>query len=519
MIHTINKRLVLILVSMGIIVCSSCKKSYLDVNSDPNRVTDANVTAELIFPAAAAEVGGRAAANAGNNIGSRAGSFFSQWIGYTAPNGGFVPQQNLITYNIDFTFGDATFQNYYNILFDLHQSEVKGLATGDTAIAGASIILSAKLFQELVDLFGDVPYSQAFDVNQHTTPAYDKAQDIYNSLQKRLDTAISYMMLPQKAVFASSDIINQGNATKWIAFANTLKLRLLIRQSEVAGFDPAPEIAKIQNTGGVLSAGQSISVNPGYVNDVNKQNPYYDANGWTTTGTQSNLSTNANNYILNILSLTNDPRLGWFFFPAGFDATNGFVGNVFGDPIGTLAQASASSYFGPSLVGQLNGSNVGQGYSQSQFIYPSYESLFLKAEAVARGWIPGNANAALAAAITESFVWLGVPNAQATAATYIAANPGIATLAAGNSISASAKIIAYQKYIANTNIDPLESFLDQNRLHFLTDKSYISTAPGKVSNSLPVRLLYPQSEYTTNAANTPKQVARDAFTQKLFWEP
>ena len=509
MTHTINKRFICILMSVGIIVGSSCKKSYLDVNSDPNRVTDQNVTAELIFPAAAAEVGSRAAS--GNF------TFLNSWMGYLSANGGFVPQQNIITYNIDFTFGDALFQNHYNVLFDLHQAEVKGLATGDTAIAGASIILSAKLYQELVDLYGDVPYSQAFNVTKYTTPVYDKAQDIYNSLQKRLDTAITYMMLPQVKAFAPADIINSGNAANWIAFANTLKL--LIRQSQVSGFDPSAEITKIQNTGGALQAGHSISVNPGYVNDVDKQNPYYANFGWTPTGTQADLSTDANNYIVSILSTTNDPRLERLFFPAGFDPANGFVGNVFGDPIGTLAQASASSYFGPALVGELDGNDVGTGYSMRQYIYPSYESLFLQAEAVARKWLPGNANTALAAAITESFVWLGVPDARNAAAAYIAANPSIATVPAMGSVAANAKIIAYQKYIANTAIDPLESYFDLNRLHYLTDKSYISTAPGLVSQTLPLRLLYPQSEYTTNAANTPKQVAGDAFTQKLFWEP
>ncbi|MGN6533345.1 MAG: SusD/RagB family nutrient-binding outer membrane lipoprotein, partial [Ginsengibacter sp.] len=144
MTHILNKRFVFILASWGIFLCSGCKKSYLDVNNDPNRVTDANVTAELIFPQAENAVGQRAASG---NFG-----FLDQWMGYTAPNGGFVPQQNLVSYNIDYTFGDALFQNHYNVLFDLHQVEVKGLANGDTAIAGASIILSAKLFQELVDL-------------------------------------------------------------------------------------------------------------------------------------------------------------------------------------------------------------------------------------------------------------------------------------------------------------------------------------------------------------------------------
>ena len=250
------------------------------------------------------------------------------------------------------TFGDGTFQNRYNTLFDLHQAEVKGLARGNIDLAAASIILSAKLFQEVVDLYGDVPYSQAFQTDKYTTPIYDPAQSIYTALQGRLDTAITYLTnnAPSNA-FATADIINHGDVSKWIKFANTLKLRLLIRQSEVSGFDPSAEIAKIQNGGNVidniLGAGESITVNPGYVNDVNKQNPFFGAHGWTPSGVGADQATNANNYIITILSNTNDPRIERFFYPGGFDPANGFVGNIFGDPIATLFQASASSYFGP----------------------------------------------------------------------------------------------------------------------------------------------------------------------------
>lgn len=489
---------------------SGCNKDFLNVNNDPNRVTDANVTAELIFPQAENAVGALA--------GSGQWNFLDEWVGYFAPNGGFVPQQNVITYNIDFSFGDALFQNYYSILFDLHQAEVKGLVSGDTVLSGASIILQAKLFQELVDLYGDVPYSQAFQTTKYTTPAYDKSQDIYASLQNRLDTAIMYMQLTAKKAFAPADIINQGNQTLWTLFANTLKLRLLIRQSQVSGFNPSAQIAKIQATGGVLGAGQSISVNPGYVNDVNKQNPFYSNFGWDPVGNIANNSTNANNYILKIYQTTTDPRLSQVFYPVGFTG-NSYVGNTLGNQQANNATSAQSSYFGPGLVGQVNASNVGQGFSQSQFIYPSYESMFLYAEAVARGWIAGDPNAALSAAITESFTWLQVPNAASAAAAYIANNPGIATTSSSNTSSQNANIVVYQKYIANTGIDPLESYSDIRRLNFLTDKGYISIAPGKISNSLPLRLLYPQSEYTTNANNVPKQVAGDAFSSKLFWEP
>ena len=186
---------------------------------------------------------------------------------------------------------------------------------------------------------------------------------------------------------------------------------------------------------------------------------------------------NAGNISLIFLKPTGDPRLEPVFYPAGFSGST-FVGNIFGDPIGTLALAATSSYFGPALVGELNANNVGLGYSQDQWIYPSYESMFLYAEAVARGWIPGvtDANAALAAAITESFVWTGVPDPETAATDYITNNPDIATITTG-SVSDNAKIIVYQKYLANTAIDPQESYSDLNRLNYLTDPSYISTIP------------------------------------------
>ena len=145
--------------------------------------------------------------------------------------------------------------------------------------------------------------------------------------------------------------------------------------------------------------------------------------------------------------------------------------------------------------------------------------MFLYAEAVARGWVPGDADAALAAAITESFVWTGVPDAANAASAYIAANPSITTLGSASTPSDKARIVAFQKYIANTGIDPQESFFDLNRLHYLTDNSYISTLPTKISNTLPLRYLYAQSEYTTNSANVPKEVAGDEFTKKIFWQP
>ncbi|MDQ2721374.1 MAG: SusD/RagB family nutrient-binding outer membrane lipoprotein [Bacteroidota bacterium] len=267
------------------------------------------------------------------------------------------------------------------------------------------------------------------------------------------------MGLTAKKAFVSVDIVNHGNQIKWIHFANTLKLRLLIRQSEVPGFDPSTEITKIVNNGGVLGAGESVSVNPGYSNDVNKQNPFYANFGWDPTGVVSTPSDNANAYIVNILKSNNDPRISQFFYPVGFTGAN-YVGAVFGAALSTVPTGTNLSYFGPGLVGTINTSNQGDGSGakQDQFIYPSYESLFLNAEAVARGWIPGDPNAAYMAAVTESFIWLGVPNANSAAITYMSNNPTANWANSGTTVLSKARFIAFQKYIANTVIDPLESY-------------------------------------------------------------
>jgi hypothetical protein len=478
---------------------SGCKKGFLDVNSDPNRVTGENITPELIFPQAANAVGVR---QASGNL-----TFIEHWMGYFASPGDYAPDKPEITYNITSSFSDAIWGNTYDVLFDLNQVKVKAMAKGDSALTGASMILSARLWQDLVDMFGDIPYSQAFNNDQYIQPGYDKGSEVYASLQKSLDTAISYMKATPRGTFKTVDIVNKGNTTKWIKFANTLKLRLLIRQSEIPGFSPGGEPAKIIANGGVLHAGESVTVNPGYTNETNKQSPYYANFGLSPTGTDASATFRANAYIVNILKTNNDPRLNRFFLnPTGGGSAP--VGDVYGaasNPIGT-----ASSKPGLGLAGSA---------TQDQWIFPSFESMFLEAEAIARGWLPGSAQTAYQNAVTESFTWLGVPNAATAAATYMANNANANWANAGTTVASQVKFIVYQKYISLTGVDPLEAWCDYRRLRVPSDNGFISQDPSKISTTIPNRLLYPQTEYTTNNANVNAEGTINQFTSKIFWQP
>lgn len=484
----------------GSVIMTGCKKEFLDINNDPNRVTEENITPELIFPQTENAVGSRVA--------SRNWSFLNSWMGYTAASGSFAIDQTETTYNIDFSFGDALWQNHYNVLFDLNQTKVKALEDSNMVLAGAAMILSAKLWQELVDVFGNLPYSEAFQSNVTTRPKYDDAKQIYNSLLLSLDTAKEYMSMEAPSSFGEIDLIAGGDQELWLRLANTFKLRLLIRQSEVSGFDPSAEIQKMLDGGSelnVLDAGEDVMVNPGYVNEANKQSPFYANYGQVPAGGEADPITRANNYFVDLLTNNSDPRLSYFFEPVGGNVVGNDYGAAAGNPAGSL-----TSSYGPGLVKSAD---------QDQWIYPAFESLFLEAEAIARGWVPGDAQAVYEEAVTSSFEFLEVEEADSTAEAYLQ-NQSIADWSnAGSTPLEQAKFIAYQKYIANAGVDPYESWCDLRRLDMIPDKGYITVNPGRVSNSLPVRLLYPQSEYTTNAENVNAQGNPSALTAKIFWQP
>jgi hypothetical protein len=496
-------------------VFTGCNKDFLDINDNPNVPTDDNITPELIFNRAAVASAQR---QASGNF-----RFLNSWMGYFSAAGDFAIVQDETTYNVDFSFSDNIWGNHYDVLFDLYQAKTKALVAGDTVLAGASMVLSAKLWQELVDIFGNIPFSQAFQTTTTRTPAYDDDAAIYAELQKMLDTAKTYLSKTARLNFNSfigavikigPETLGSGNVptkqANWVKFANTLKLRLLIRQSEVPGFDPAPEIAKMTvGVGGplnILRSGESVMAQPGFVNETNKQSPYYANYGFTPTGADANTSTRANVYIVDhILKPNNDPRLLRFFDAVGSTV----VGTTFGASTGNPTGAQ-SSKMGDGLAGTA---------TQDAWILPSFLSMFWEAEAIARGWVTGDAQTAYENAVRESFIWLGVPNAVTAANNYMANVASANWANSGATAIARARFIAFQKYIALTGIDPVEAWSDLRRLNMIPDDDYITVNPGRISNTLPVRLLYPQTEYTANGENVGAQGTINLFTSKIFWQP
>ncbi|MGN7783380.1 SusD/RagB family nutrient-binding outer membrane lipoprotein [Niabella sp. 22666] len=489
---------------------TSCKK-FLDVNQNPNQAVDANVPYRPIFTGALQS----AAENQGGGP-----SILMRWMGYWGVPGDYAIDQSETSYNVPNTTSNAPWIGNYDILYDLYLAKTKALAVNDKVTAGCAMILSVRYFQDLVDMFGNVPYRDIFQSNKNPQPKYNKAQEIYADLFKVLDTAITYVNSPmnetQTAAFNKSDIATGGDIEKWNKLANTYRLRLCIRQSEVSGFNPSPEIAKIVANGGVLHAGESFDVNPGYADADNKQSPFYGNFAFTPLGNDASATTRANQYMVHILENSADTRLINYYRPLSGTTV---IGVTYGANSSDNPTGSGSSKVGVGIA---------KSATQNAWIFPSFESMFLEAEAITRGWMPGNAKAAYEAAVIENYVWLNAnqygPPAE-DAAWYMdeSQNPDGGPISdfdnAGTTVASKAKFIAYQKYIALNGIDVLEAWFDLNRLHMIPDNGYISANPAKVSNTLPVRFPYPDIERRTNAANVAAEGTINIFTGKLFWQP
>ena len=487
-----------------VMVTSSCS-DFLDVNKDPNRVTGDNVTPDLIFTQAENAIGRRQATRF---------VFMNNWMGYWGRSGTFIVEQEETSYQIANTFPETNWDQAYDILFDLSQVKAKALASKDSVLAGAATVLSVKLWQETVDQFGAIPYSKALDYT-NPTPAYDQPAAIYADLLVQLDNAVKYLKASPSSIFGKTDIIfgrgGKGNAAvaQWNKFANTIRLRILIRQSAKLTSIPTAELAKITSNGGCLIAGENVSVNPGYSNATDKQNPFYGAFGLTPSGSAATTNNTPNNYFAKKILGTTDPRLNQVF---GVNSKGLIEGTDYGAQNGSLS--------GTVVVGSGIGPGLLKTAADDQFIFPAFESLFLQAEAAARGWLTGDPQTLFNEAIAESFTWLQVPNASAAATTY-ETNVNSANWAnSGNSIDSKVMFINYQKYIALCGVDPVEAWSDLRRGVLVLPAGYLSNNPTAAA-SLPNVLTYPQSEFTTNSANipAPNRKTGTIFTEKLFWQP
>ncbi len=513
------KKLIILIFVAGLLL-GGCTK-YLDVNQNPNQPTV--VTPSVVLSSALAGSGANLAQDYLN---------LPRWMGYWSRSGNYVPDVQTETYAIPNNYTDPEWTRIYQTLSSYNYIGTTAQAQHLPFYEGVSKVMSAFHFATLVDIYNNVPYSDAFKVSTSVQPTYDDAQTIYNDLVSQIDSAIILFDAAKDFYAAAPSIIltvddqydilfgsgGSGDADvaaarmdAWVRFANTLELKLLIHQSEVASQQTyiTTQMAKIATNGrGFMGAGQGAFINPGYQKSTSKISPFY-ANFQGVTAATTNVSYfRANTYAINFYGSANDPRIGSFYAPVN----GGYAGNYDGDPA-SVSNASTSAI----------GAGLLKGATQNEWIFSDFESLFLQAEARQRGWITTgpSAQALYESGIVQSFVYLYQtadntvdPTTDPTTDASDLYTSGVVDYdwsASPNKIEA----IITQKWAALNGINWVEAWTDYRRLGI--PNLPISASPTHVEPEIPVRYLYPQTEYNTNS-NTPPLPANAQFTAKIFWD-
>lgn len=201
------------------VLLNGCTKDFLDINKSPNSPT----TPELNQLLSGSQYFMVQALSQGNFIGYGLESYVHQLVSRETQNYSMTGQANnpYNTWNYLYTY----------VLNDYDAIVENAEADGNLIYAGIAKTLKAYAFSMMVDLWGDIPYSE-FNVPGNIAPKPDSSKDIYNSLIALLESGKADLENTSAANGikpGTDDFFYGGNAAKWVRLNNSIKLKLLLQ--------------------------------------------------------------------------------------------------------------------------------------------------------------------------------------------------------------------------------------------------------------------------------------------------
>lgn len=455
----------------------SCKDSYFDKLSDnPNQVPVATLSTLLAT----------STYKIGNNnyfIGSVTAPYVQYTANPTANGAGDTYQA------IDFS---ATWDALYFAMADANEMKKLAIAQGSSEYKGVADVIIAYNITLVNDLWGDAPFSEAFNIN-NLRPKYDKQQDVYNQAMALLDEAIVELAKTTSTVklAPTSDLIygkTTAEKANWLKMAYALKARLLNKVSKTSAYNPTAVLAALSN---------SFTANA----DDASMATFKERNPWAN------------------VSLANSQQsLGGWLSEQLIDAMNGTTFTVFDPRIEKITDKTINNIYIGTVNGagnRLPGANTTKDEcyisrnspwtsdTSPLFIVTYAELKFIEAEAYF-STDKVKSYAAYLAGISANMDKLGVTAANRDA--YLA-NPLVAVGAA----ALTKDLIFKEKYIV-TYLNP-EAWNDARRFDYKY-KDFGMPANAALPTFIR-RLDYTQGERSKNGGNVPVDVPR---TTKLWWD-
>jgi hypothetical protein len=471
---------------------SACGDEFLDVNVDPNNPADAPL--ELVFPAAATSTA--------SVVGGGYAVLGGIWSQYYTQNNGSNQYKDIDNYNIlssTISYENAWLELYAGALNDYKFVRNKAAANQDWSANLMATVMEVYTFQVLADLYDRIPFNEALQgVEDNLQPTFQEGPEVYDSLITRLDRAMALPLIPSLAA-AKGDVVFQGDMDKWVRFANTLKLKIYLRQVYARPEVSEAGIRALYAAGApFLASDASLNF---FQNATSQRNPLYEQDQSTALNTNQNLR--AATTLFNYLQANTDPRLDAIYIPGsgGHKAMEPGTSSI---PSTVLIPASLSR----ALISP----------TAPVYFISKPESYFLQAEAVLRGFGTGDVAALYQAGVDASFAQMGV-----------ARPAGSYPFPAAGDFEEKLEAIIVQKWVAMAGTKQgLEAFLERNRTNYprtspvrATDPAYVAgrfTFPVEavtVGQAFPKRLPWPSIERTRNRANTP---AQEPITKEVWWD-
>ncbi|NOT38572.1 MAG: SusD/RagB family nutrient-binding outer membrane lipoprotein [Saprospiraceae bacterium] len=485
------KNLKYILLSTTLIFLSSCN-DWLDVNTDPNNPTQVNYN--LILPNAQMQIMGSV-----NGDYSILGGLWSQHWTQSHISSQY---KDIDSYDLtDKDFEIAWNELYSDALIDLEEVKKQSSAAGNWNAYLQAACCQAYTFQILADLYDKIPYSEALKGNENLSPKWDNGEVVYDKLISSLDEALGKDFNALTNAYVSTDFVfatgsKESQIANWVKFANTLKLKIYLRQTESARkADALVKLKDVLNNGNFLDRDSKITV---FIDEANRSNPLYESNI-----RQLNVATNlrASFTFLNYLTVNADPRIDAYFTPGStghFALAQGDFNELTTTTPGARPSVAKMSPTTPAYFFSLD------------------EVQFMLAEAKLRT-SSGGEEAEYVKAVTSAFAKFGL-----AAPTSLLA--GVYKFPSAGSFDEKLEAIIMQKWAASVN-QGIESFFDQARTGIpkispvaADNASYKAgqwtySIQGVTSGAFPKRLIYPDLSRRVNS-NTPPFTP---ITQKVWW--
>jgi hypothetical protein len=515
-----------------ILILSSCRKDFLNINTDPNNPTDAPI--DLLLPTAQRTLGDALSMGGGNNGGL---SQILEIYVHRVTTREEADQYGALGNEF---YTSLAWPKFYSsspppgeseplngILQNLEEIINKSTTDGNLYYRGIAKVLKAYTYSQLVDAFGDVPFSEANKLddpeNPIIYPKFDDDAEIYPQLLTMLDEALGDLATASADAGplqpGDDDVIYGGDVALWTKAANTIKLKLYnqIREVQNVGAEVTALLATPANL--IASTDESFILPYGTLGATDDRNPAYAE--YFATQRSNHISPWFYEIMMGRNTLVNngnpDPRIPFYWYNQlrptedpenqteyrdGAFATI-YFGSVGPDrdrnnqnTLSVLGLYPAGGRFddgdggGPTPTGGVDGTS-GTGAAPYRFITYA-DRLYIEAELIQAGVVAGNARDVLEDAVLESFktvdMVVGFVSPNQTVPTLV---PGAPTaevqtyitnvLAEFDAGSADKKlqVIMTQKWIQSFG-NAVDAYTDYRRTGYpiLFDPSNASMAPG-----------------------------------------